>query len=469
MKIRFIGATEAVTGSKHLIITESGSQVLLDCGLYQGMGKETDEMNRALDLDLDPSGIEAVILSHAHIDHSGNLPSLVKLGFTGSIYCTEATLDVCKILLLDSAHIHESDIKYINKKRERKGLSPLKPLYSIKDAERCLKHFKAVPYKTDVFINKEISFQFTDAGHIIGSAAVHITSKENGKETKLTFSGDVGRYTDLILKSPDVFPQADYIICESTYGDRLHDVSVNAEAKLLDIVNYTCVEKKGKLIIPAFSLGRTQEIVFALDKMKNERLLPNIKIYVDSPLSTSATDIMRHHTASFNSTLQKYILTDPDPFGFNNLEYIQSAEESKALNTILGPCIIISASGMGDAGRVKHHIKNTISNPQNTILLSGYCATGTLGRRLLDGEQSVHIFGEYYNVKADIESILSYSAHADYSELLRFLSCQDASKVKTIFLVHGEDEAKVSFKGKLIEKGFNEVIIPEKFNEFILD
>jgi len=467
MKIKFIGATEAVTGSKHLVITESGAQILLDCGLYQGMGKETDAMNRKLDLD--PSSIEAVILSHAHIDHSGNLPSLVKQGFTGSIYCTEATLDVCKILLLDSAHIHESDISFLNKKRAKKGLSPLKPLYTTRDAEKCLKHFKAIPYKAEFFINKELSFHFTDAGHIVGSAAIHITSHENEKETKLTFSGDVGRYTDLLLKSPDVFPQADYIICESTYGDRLHDVSVNAEAKLLDVVNYTCVEKKGKLIIPAFSLGRTQEIVFALDKMKNERLLPNIKIYVDSPLSVSATDIMRHHTECFNSTLQKYILTDPDPFGFNNLEYIQSAEESKALNTIEGPCIIISASGMGDAGRVKHHLRNTISNPQNTVLLSGYCAPGTLGRRLLDGEKSVHIFGDYYDVKADVESILSYSAHADYSELLRFLSCQDASKIKTMFLVHGEDDAKISFKAKLQEKGFTNIIIPEKFGEFNLD
>ncbi len=467
MKIKFLGATETVTGSKHLIMTESGSQILLDCGLYQGFGKETDAMNR--EIDVDPSSIDAVILSHAHIDHSGNLPSLVKQGFTGSIYCTGATLDVCKILLLDSAHIHESDIKYINKKRARKGLSPLKPLYTIHDAEKCLKHFKAVPYNTDFHINKEFSFRFTDVGHIIGSAAVNITTRENKKVTHLTFSGDVGRYTDLLLKSPDVFPQADYIICESTYGDRLHDVLVNAETKLLEIVNYTCVEKKGKLIIPAFSLGRTQEIVFALDKMKNERMLPNIKIYVDSPLSVSATEIMRKHTECFNHTLQKYILTDPDPFGFNNLEYIQSVEESMALNKMPEPCIIISASGMGDAGRVKHHIKNNISNPKNTILMSGYCAPGSLGRRLMDGETSVHIFGDFFDVKADVDSILSYSAHADYNELLRFLSCQDATKVKTLFLVHGEQDAKISFKEKLIKNDFSNVIIPEKGSEFILE
>lgn len=467
MKVKFIGATESVTGSKHLLITEGGSQILLDCGLYQGMGKESDEMNRKLDLN--PSNIEAVILSHAHIDHSGNLPNLVKQGFTGSIYCTEATLDVCEILLMDSAHIHENDIKFLNKKREKKGLEPLKPLYTIKEAEKCLKHFKTIPYNTDFHINKEISFRFTDSGHIIGSAAINVTCHENGKDTHLTFSGDVGRYTDMLLKSPDIFPQADYIICESTYGDRLHDVTVNAESKLLGIVNHTCVEKKGKLIIPAFSLGRTQEIVYTLDKLKNERLLPNIKIYVDSPLSTSATDIMRKHKESFNDTLQKYILTDPDPFGFNNLIYIQSVEESKALSDNQEPCIIISASGMADAGRVKHHLRNTITSEKNTVLIAGYCAPQTLGRRLLDGEKNVHIFGEDYQVNAEIESILSYSAHGDYNELMKFLSCQNKNKLKTIFLVHGEPEAKASFMEKLLVDGYKKVVIPEKGNVFELD
>lgn len=467
MKIKFIGATETVTGSKHLIITESGSQVLLDYGLYQGRGKDTDEMNRTIDLD--PSNIEAVILSHAHIDHSGNLPSLVKQGFNGSIYCTTATLDVCKILLLDSAHIHESDITFLNKKRVKKDLPPLEPLYTIKDAEICLKRFKAISYNTDVHLNKEISFMFSDTGHIIGSAAINIICNENGKETKLTFSGDVGRYTDILLKAPAIFPQADYIICESTYGNRLHDADKNAEAKLLSVVNYTCVEKKGKLIIPAFSLGRTQEIVFALDKMKNEKLLPDIKIYVDSPLSTSATEIMRKHTECFNEALHKYILSDSDPFGFNNLKYIQNLEESKALNDSQEPCIIISASGMANAGRVKHHIRNSITDKKNTVLIVGYCAPGTLGNKLVNGEKSVRIFGDEYDVNADVESILSYSAHADYNELLKFLSCQNKRKTKTIFLVHGEDKAKLSFKEKLLEQGFSKVIIPEKGNVFELD
>lgn len=460
MKIKFIGATETVTGSKHLIITDKGKQILLDCGMYQGMGKETDKMNR--ELGINAEHIEAVILSHAHIDHSGNLPSLVKQGFNGKIYCTPATLDVCKILLLDSAHIHESDIKYLNKRRAKKGEEPLKPLYTTKDAEHCLKHFKAIPYDAEFYINDEISFHFTNVGHILGSASVNITSHEENKKTKLTFTGDVGRYTDLLLKVPSPFQQADYIICESTYGNRLHDTNENAEAKLLEVVKKTCVEKKGKLIIPAFSLGRTQEIVFVLDKLKNEKLLPDIKVYVDSPLSTNATDIVRKHTECFNENLIEYIKTDPNPFGFNNLIYIQDSIASKKLNDLKEPCIIISAAGMCDAGRVKHHLANCISNPINTVLLVGYCSPHTLGARLLNGEKRVHIFGEWHDVKAGIEVIHSYSAHADYSELIKFLSCQDKEKVKTIFLVHGDDDAKISFKEKLAKEGYHQVIIPVK-------
>lgn len=467
MKIKFIGATESVTGSKHLLITESGKQILLDCGLFQGMGKETDELNRSLDLE--PSEIEAVILSHAHIDHSGNLPYLVKQGFNGKIYCTEATFDVCEILLLDSARIHESDIKFINKRREKNDLAPIKPLYTTKDAERCLKHFKPIPFNTDFTLNTEISFRFSEVGHITGAAAINVTAKENNKITKLTFSGDVGRYTDMLLKAPQPFPQADYILCESTYGDRLHDTHEDSESKLLNIVLNTCIEKKGKLIIPAFSLGRTQEIVFSLDKLKNKGLLPDIKTYVDSPLSTSATDIVRKHVECFNEDLRNYIKDDPDPFGFNHLKYIQESSESKALNDSKEPCIIISASGMCDAGRVKHHLMHCISDKRNTVLMVGYCSPRTLGARLLSGETSVRIFGEEFEVKADIESIHSYSAHGDYSELIRFLSCQDKKKVKNIFLIHGEDEAKVSFKEKLLNEGYNNVTIPEKNAQFNLD
>ncbi len=466
MKLKFIGAAEGVTGSKHLVITEKGRQVLLDCGLYQGMGSETDELNRQLGVD--PSKIEAVLLSHGHIDHCGNLPNLVKQGFSGKIYCTPATYDVCSILLIDSAHIHEGDVRFINRKRVRNGQKEIKPLYTVHEAERCLKHFKPIPFETDFFLNDELSFRFSENGHIIGSSAIHVAASENDRTTRLTFTGDIGRYSDPLLKAPATFPQSDYIISESTYGDRLHEPVSDSESKLLEVILSTCVERRGKVIIPAFSLGRTQEVLYMLDRLKNKGLLPDIKLYVDSPLSSKATEIVRKHPESFNAELSAYIKKDPDPFGFSNLSYIEDTEESKALNNLKEPCVIISASGMADAGRVKHHIANAVGNPKNTILLTGYCAPHTLGARLMNGEERVHIFGEFFEVKAKVESILSLSAHADYSEIIRYLSCQEKTKVKKIFLVHGEPEAKVHLKEQLTANGFQDISIPLKGESFEL-
>ena len=468
MNIKFNGATETVTGSKHIIKTDSDFTILLDCGLYQGMGKETDALNR--NLNLNPSEIDVVILSHAHIDHSGNLPLLVKEGFLGSIYCTPPTLKVVEVLLYDSAKIHENDIKYVNKKRVQRGDEPIVALYTTKDVDRCMKHFKTVPYHVDFHLNTEVTFTFTDAGHILGSAVTNIKLKGNdGSITHLTYTGDVGKYNDMLLKDPEKFPQADYLICESTYGDRLHEVEKDAELHLLNVVRNTCLEKKGKLIIPAFSLGRTQEIVFILDKLKNKGLLPNIKVYVDSPMSTSVTDIMREHVSCFNERLQEYIKTDSDPFGFNNLTYITEKMDSIALNDSKDPCIILSASGMMDAGRIKHHLKNNISDQKNTILVVGYCSPNSLGGKIRAGQKVVKIFGEEYEVNAEIEIIDSYSAHADYNELIRFLSCQDKTKLKKLFLVHGDPDAKISFKEKLVLEGYKDVIIPNKNETFILD
>lgn len=466
MKLKFIGATETVTGSKHLLLTEKGKQFLLDCGLYQGLGKETDALNRHLGVQ--PTNIEAVVLSHAHIDHSGNLPYLVKSGFMGKIYCTPATYDACEILLLDSAHIHESDIRYINKRRVKKGFDPLKPLYTTKDAEECLKRFRPLPFNHEFHLCDELSFHFTDAGHIIGAAAIQLSSNENGRQVKLSFSGDVGRYNDLILKAPAAFAQADYIICESTYGNSVHEDPENTEKKLLDIILTTCVDKKGKLIVPAFSLGRTQELVYILNNLKNKRLLPKIKVFVDSPLSSKATQVMRKHSECFNAAVRASLHHDPDPFDFEDLKYIEDADESKFLNELQEPCIIISASGMGDAGRIKHHLSNAIGNPNNTVLIAGYCSPGTLGADLLEGQKHVHIFGEVFEVKAEVESIQSLSAHADSTDLLRFLSCQNKDQVKKIFLVHGEEDAKAGFRSQLAREGYKEVIIPEKGESFVL-
>lgn len=467
MKLKFIGATETVTGSKHLIMTESGRQVLLDCGLYQGLGKQTDELNRHLGLS--PQHIDAVILSHAHIDHSGGLPYLVKNGFRGKIYCTPATYDACEILLMDSAHIHESDIRYINKRRLKKGFEPLKPLYTTHDATECMKLFRPIPLKQEFHLNNELSFHFTEVGHIIGSAAVHLRSYEKEHPVNLTFSGDVGRYNDLILKAPESFSQADHLICESTYGDSLHEAPENCEQKLLDIIMDTCVQKKGKLIIPAFSLGRTQELVYILNNLKNKGKLPRVKVFVDSPLSSKATQVMRKNSHCFNEQVLASLSHDPDPFDFEDLKYIEDVDDSKMLNQLADPCIIISASGMGDAGRIKHHLANNVSNPNNAVLIAGYCSPGTLGHDLLSGQKEVHIFGEMVEVRAEVNSIQSLSAHADYSELLRFLSCQNPDQLKSIFLVHGEKEAKEGLRSHLAQAGYKNVIIPGKGESFLLD
>lgn len=467
MQIQFFGATESVTGSKHLLTTTKGRHILLDCGLYQGLGKETGDLNTHFGFD--PAGIETVILSHAHIDHSGNLPLLVKQGFMGSIYCTPATLEVCEVLLMDSAKIQESDIVFVNKRRAKEGKPLLKPSYTTKDVEKCLRHFKTIPYNAEFQINDEVALTYTDAGHILGSAIVNLKLYNGTKTISLTYTGDVGRYNDLLMNDPQPFPQADYIICESTYGSKLHEKIDDAQLRLLNCVRKTCIEKKGKLIIPAFSLGRTQEIVYALDRMKDASLLPKIKVYVDSPLSKSATDIMRRYSKSLNKAVVEHLKTDDDPFGFEGLTYITEKEDSISLNESNEPCIIISASGMMDAGRIKHHLKHTLPFGKNTLLVVGYCPPNTLGGKLIAGEKQVKIFGEELPVHADVEVISSYSAHADYNELIQFLSCQKKENVKSIFLVHGEDESKSAFKKTLMENDYPLVIIPRKEEVFALN
>lgn len=464
MQIQFHGAARTVTGSKHIITTHSGKKILLDCGFFQGRGKDNDEMNRHFGFN--PADIHVMLLSHAHIDHTGNIPNLVKQGFKGTIYCTAATKELCEIMLLDSAHIQESDVKYLNKRREKQGRDLLKPLYEIADVDDAIDLMKPVAVGKEIVIDDEISFHFTDAGHILGSVSVHLNVKDNSGLKKVTFSGDIGRYNDLILKSPQEFRQADYIICESTYGNRLHDDTGNARQKLLDVVMKTCVEKRGKLIIPAFSLGRTQEIVYTLDRFKTEGKLPAINVYVDSPLAVDATMIMRKHREFFNNEIIDYMKTDPDPFGFSNLQYVRKAEDSKKLNDNKNPCIIISASGMIDAGRIKHHVKNNVGDNKNTILLVGYCSPNSIGGRLMNRDKTVRIFGEEYEVKADVEVISSFSAHADYKEMIDYLKCQNPALVKKLFLVHGEYEVQLEFKNTLSKVGFGNIEIPDQGQSF---
>ena len=464
MQIKFLGAAREVTGSKHLITTATGKRILLDCGMYQGKGLETDSMNR--NLGFEPSEIDHIILTHAHIDHSGLIPFAYKLGFRGSVICTHATRDLCAIMLADAGHIQEHDAYTFNKKRARQGREPIEPIYTKEEAVESMALFFSVPYNRKLHIDENIKVKFTNTGHMLGSGVANIEIKENGKVTRIAYTGDIGRPVNRILRAPEEFPQTDILITESTYGDRLHEDKVISEKQLLEVVNETCVDKGGKLIVPSFSVGRTQEIVYSLNNFYNDRMLPKVDIYVDSPLAINATNVFRMHPECFNKDILEVMETDPDPFGFNTLFYVLSAEDSKKLNHITKPCIIISASGMMEAGRVKHHLANSISNPRNTVLAVGYCAPATLGARILRGDKQVSIHGNLYEVNADIRRIDSYSGHGDYNEMLQFLGCQDASRISRSFIVHGEKETQESYKTRMMEAGFNNPEIPARGDEY---
>ena len=464
MKIQFLGAAREVTGSKHLITTQNGKRLILDCGMFQGKGLKTDEMNR--NLGFNPAEIDHIILSHAHIDHSGLIPYVYKQGFTGSVVCTSATRDLCSIMLADSGHIQEHDTYTFNKKRARKGLPPVEPIYKRMDAVKCMSLFIGVSYDRKFRIDENITVKFTHTGHMLGGGVANMEIKEGDRIHRLAYTGDIGRPVNRILITPKPFPQADILITESTYGDRLHEDSINAEKELLGVIYNTCIEKGGKLIIPSFSIGRTQDIVYTLNKFYNENKLPRINIYVDSPLAVNATDIFRLHPECFNGDIIELMEKDPDPFGFNSLYYIKRSEDSKKLNDMKEPMVIISASGMMEAGRVKHHLANNISDPANTVLAVGYCAPNTLGARLLRGDKEVSIHGNHYQVKADIKRIDSYSGQGDYKEMAEFLSCQDPGHIKQTFLVHGEFDVQAKYKTFLESKGFSNIGIPESGDEF---
>ncbi|PUZ22155.1 metallo-beta-lactamase family protein [Chitinophaga costaii] len=463
MKIAFHGAARTVTGSKHIITLDNGKKILLDCGLFQGMGTDTDRLNETLGFD--PGGITYMLLSHAHIDHTGLIPRLSKLGYQGPIYCTAATRDLTEVLLQDSAEIQNDDIKYENKKRHQQNLPPLEPLYTVDDALHVLKQLQPVDYNTWTRIDPDVEVLYTDAGHIIGSACVHIRITEKGVTRQLTFSGDVGRYGDLILKSPETFPQADFIVMESTYGSTLHEAAKPSDEALLRYIHETCISNKGKLIIPAFSVGRTQELLYVLNTAQLAGKLPAVDIFVDSPLSLETTEVVIRHPECFNDTLQQVLRTDTNPFDFPGLHYIRTVEASKQLNFRTAPCVIISASGMAEAGRVKHHIANNILNPQNMILLVGYCEPDSLGGRLMRGAKQVHIYGTRYDVNARIGSIRSMSAHGDYQDLGHWLAGQVPDKVQKLFLVHGEYEVQQIFREWLLKKGFKDIQIPAQHTE----
>ncbi|MEI6264402.1 MAG: MBL fold metallo-hydrolase [Sphingobacteriia bacterium] len=467
MNISFHGAARTVTGSKHLLSLKNGKKILLDCGMFQGMGKETIELNAHFGFDA--TTIDYLILSHAHIDHSGLIPKLYKEGFRGVIYATPATKELGAILLEDSAAIQRDDTKFMNKRRAKQGLPPFEPLYDLEHAEEALELFQTIQYNVWTTISEGVDLLFTDAGHIIGSAAVHLRINENGRSTRITFSGDVGRYNDAILRSPQEFDQADYILLESTYGNKLHDEVFGMVDGLEQWIRHTCIDKKGKLIIPAFSVGRTQELLYALNQLDLENRLPNVPFYVDSPLSGEATAVLKNFPNYFNKKIQKIMETDADPFDFKGLKFIKTVEESKHLNELSQPCVIISASGMADAGRVKHHIMNNIGDNKNTVLLVGYCEPRSLGGRLMNGAKEVKIFGEMFEVVAEVGSMRNMSAHGDYDDLCQFLACQKPELVKTLFLVHGEYEVQQDFAIKLRKKHFVNVEIPDMHQSYKLE
>ncbi|MCQ2286073.1 MAG: MBL fold metallo-hydrolase [Bacteroidales bacterium] len=459
MKVQFLGATTEVTGSKFLLTTIKGVKILLDCGMYQGKGLETDAMNR--DLGFDPAEIDYLLLSHAHVDHSGLIPYIHKLGFKGKIFCTPATRDLCSIMLPDSGKIQEADTMQFNKKRAKASLPPVEPIYTMKDAAACMHLFISVPYDLQFSLTPDFSFRFVDTGHMLGSSAIYIEFKEGRRKKSLCYTGDIGRYSKRILPDPKPFPQSDYIITESTYGDRLHTTLDKAEEELALIVKDACAKRKGKLLIPSFAIGRTQEIVYALHRLKKSGNLPDIDMFVDSPLAVSATNIFRLHSDCFNEDMREFIAQEPDPFGFEKMHYVRSIDDSKNLNTYNRPCVIISASGMMEAGRIKHHLANNIENPRTTILCVGYCSPTTLGAKIMSGIKEVSIFGVKYKVKATLERIDAFSGHADYNELIQYLSCQNKKKVKNIFIVHGEEEARHAYSQHLAEAGFTKNSIPD--------
>lgn len=463
-QLSFHGAAQTVTGSKFLLGSPQGFNVLIDCGMFQGRGSDTDRLNRHFGFN--PSDVDVVLLTHAHIDHSGLLPRLVAEGFKGPIICTEPSLDLCKIMLADSAHIQEMDVKFLNKRRYSQGKHNIEPLYTPDDVEACLNLFLPIGLNQWKDLNNEISFRFFGNGHILGSASIELALKHQGSKISMVLSGDVGRYRHSILKPPAGFPSPDYMICESTYGDENHPSSEVSLEKLRQVIVETCLERKGKVIIPAFSLGRTQELVLAINKLVEDGLIPQLPTFVDSPLSTSATSIVKKYPSWYNEELSQYRLEDADPFGFDGLSYIRDKAESMQLNKLKGPAIILSASGMAEAGRIKHHLSNHISNPANTVLLVGYAEPGSLAGRLLAGHTEVSIFGERHQVLAKVVAFKEYSAHAGQDELLKYLSSCDPSRLKKLFLVHGEWETQQVFKKKLREKGYINIEIPIQGESF---
>jgi metallo-beta-lactamase family protein len=466
MRLICYGAAETVTGSMHLL-EANGVRILFDCGLYQGKRQESFDRNRHLPFDA--AGIDVLILSHAHLDHVGNIPSLVKAGFRGHIFCTQATADVAKAILLDSAKIQENDTAYVNRKRAARKEPPLEPLYTTAEAVASLQHFVGIGYERPLRVTNGASLTLHDAGHILGSAICDLQLTENGRRVRFVFSGDLGRPAPRILRSPVRLDGADVLVMESTYGGRIHDPLAPTDDQLGRIVSATAL-RGGKIIIPAFAVGRTQEIVYAFHHLCEANRIPALPIYVDSPLALNVTEVFRMHTECFNMETVQFIANDAhhDAFGFDHLTYTRTVDESKALNDRHVPMVIIAASGMAEAGRIQHHLANNIEDPRSTVLIVGFQAENTLGRRIADQQPTVRIYGDEYSLRAQVEVLHAYSAHADHTELMDWANALNLHAVRDVFLVHGEPPAQSALAQSLREAGAPRVRAPKQGEVFEL-
>ncbi|HSJ52367.1 MAG TPA: MBL fold metallo-hydrolase [Anaerolineae bacterium] len=466
MEIQFLGAARTVTGSMHLLRV-NGSQILLDCGLFQGRREESRERNKKLPFE--PGGIDVLALSHAHIDHSGNIPTLVKEGFKGSILTTSPTRDLCSAMLRDAGHIQEEDAEYVNKKRDRQGLPPVEPLYTVEDATQSLTHFVSVSYGRPMSLAPGVTVTFCDAGHILGSSVVVLDVEETGSKKRILFSGDLGRKGVPILRDPQVVEGVDYLIIESTYGDRLHDPVELMDEELREVILST-YRQGGKVIVPAFAVGRTQDLVYALHRLVRAQRLPDLPIYVDSPLAVNVTEVFRLHPECYDQETRTFMEAGNglDPFGFGRLNYVRSVEQSKDLNFLREPAIIISASGMAEAGRILHHLKNNVEDARNTVLIVGWQAPHTLGRRLVERQPVVKIFGEEYQLKARVKTLNGFSAHADRKELLDYVRQLGPGRLQGAFVVHGEEASSLALAEGLRDMGIGRAVVPRPAEKFEL-
>ncbi len=459
MKIRFLGAARTVTGSMYLL-TINGVQILLECGLYQGRRSESFERNR--NLAFDAAQLYVMILSHAHIDHSGNIPTLVNSGFEGNILSTSGTRDLCSIMLPDSAHIQQADAAYVNKKRHRQGLPPVEPLYTIEEAVDSLDYFVSINYNRPFRVAPGVTLTYYDAGHILGSAMVCLDIQEDGRARRFLFTGDLGREGAPLLRDPFIPRGVEILITESTYGNRLHGSHQETRTRLRDIINRTAA-RGGKIIIPAFSVGRTQDIIYTIHKLIEAEEIPTLPVFVDSPLSVNATQVFLLHPECYDEETRQFLTEtrSRNPFSFSTIHYIREVEQSKAINDIKGPAVIISASGMCETGRILHHLKNNITDPRNTIVIVGWQAPDTLGRRLVEKQEKVKIFGEEYIRRAEVEVLNGFSAHADRDELLAWFDRMRGPELRHVFVVHGEPEASFALAGALERRGVPDVHVPE--------